>query len=392
VNAFVEQSLTEVFFMPQRLIAVFSAFEELTDPRIARTRRHELFEVLVVALCGTIAGADSWADVERFGEKRLDWLRTFLRLENGIPSHDTFGRVFAMLDPAQLVGCIQRWLDDVGREIGTHIAIDGKTLRGSFDTAAGKNPLHLVSAWACEARLTLGQVATDAKSNEITAIPLLLALLDLKGATVTIDAMGCQKDIAQQIIDREGHYLLALKDNHPNLAQAAADEFTAALVEAEAPPRDLRKHVTVETNRGRKERREYFAMPAPRTLPGFADWASLATIVMVIRTTLTSDRETSEVSYFLSSRPAKVKTLAKLIRQHWSIESQLHWVLDVTFTEDASRIRKQHAPQTSAMLRRLAVSILSADTAIKDNLRGKRYRACLSTDTLESILLGFIEK
>jgi len=377
--------------MSQRLTAVFSTFEDLVDPRIERTRRHELFDLLVVALCGTIAGADSWADVERFGNERLAWLRTFLRLENGVPSHDTFGRVFSLLDPARLMACIQQWLDDVGREIGKHIAIDGKTLRGSFDKAAGRNPLHLVSAWACEARLTLGQVATDAKSNEITAIPLLLELLDLKGATVTIDAMGCQKEIAHSIVKAEGDYLLALKDNHPKLSQGVADEFTAAL-DADVAPRDMRRHTTVETNRGRQERREYFALPAPRTLPGFADWASLATIVMVVRITRMDGRETGEVSYFLSSLPAKVKTLAKLIRQHWSIENQLHWVLDVTFTEDASRIRQRHAPQTSAMLRRLAVSILSADTSTKDNLRGKRYRACLSTDTLESILLSFVEK
>ena len=377
--------------MSQRLTAVFSTFEDLVDPRIERTRRHELFDLLVVALCGTIAGADSWADVERFGNERLDWLRTFLRLDGGVPSHDTFGRVFSLLDPAKLVACIQQWLDDVGREIGKHIAIDGKALRGSFDKAAGRNPLHLVSAWACEARLTLGQVATDAKSNEITAIPLLLELLDLKGATVTIDAMGCQKEIAHSIVKAEGDYLLALKDNHPKLSQGVADEFTAAL-DADVAPRDMRRHTTVETNRGRQERREYFALPAPRTLPGFADWASLATIVMVVRITRMDGRETGEVSYFLSSLPAKVKTLAKLIRQHWSIENQLHWVLDVTFTEDASRIRQRHAPQTSAMLRRLAVSILSADTSTKDNLRGKRYRACLSTDTLESILLSFVEK
>lgn len=377
--------------MSQSLTEVFTTFYNLTDPRIERTRRHELFDLVVVALCATIAGADGWADVERFGNERRAWLRTFLPLLNGIPSHDTFGRVFSRLDPAQLVTCIQRWLDDVGREIGKHIAIDGKTLRGSFDKAAGKNPLHLVSAWACEARLTLGQVATDAKSNEITAIPLLLALLDLKGATVTIDAMGCQKEIAQTIIDRKGDYLLALKDNHPKLSEAVGEEFTKAL-EADVPPPGLRRHVTVETSRSRRERREYFAMPAPPTLPGFADWAKLATIVMVIRTTLVKGREMGEVSYFLSSLPPKVKTLAKRIRQHWSIESQLHWVLDVTFTEDASRIRKRHAPQTSAMLRRLAVSILSSDTSLKDNIRGKRYRASLSTDALERVLLSFIEK
>jgi predicted transposase YbfD/YdcC len=377
--------------MAQRLTAVFTTFEDLADPRIERTRRHELFDLVVVALCGTIAGADSWIDIERFGNERLDWLRTFLRLENGIPSHDTFGRVFSLLDPAKLVACVQQWLDDVGRQIDKHIAIDGKTLRGSFDQAAGQNPLHLVSAWACEARLTLGQIATDAKSNEITAIPLLLELLDLSGATVTIDAMGCQKEIAQKIVDRKGDYLLALKDNHPTLHEAVADEFTAAL-EADAPPPGLRRQVTANTSRGRQERREYFALPAPCTLPGFDDWASLATIVMVVRIKLVNGRETGQVGYFLSSLPPKVRALAKLIRQHWSIENQLHWVLDVTFTEDASRIRKRHAPQTSAMLRRLAVSILSSDTSIKDNLRGKRYRACLSTDTLERILLSFVEK
>jgi predicted transposase YbfD/YdcC len=184
---------------------------------------------------------------------------------------------------------------------------------------------------------------------------------------------------------------LALKDNHPKLSEAVGEEFTAAL-EADVPPPGMRRHVTVETSRGRRERREYFALPAPPTLPGFADWANLVTIVMVIRTTLVSGRETGEVAYFLSSLPAKVKILAKRIRQHWSIESQLHWVLDVTFTEDASRIRKRHAPQTSAMLRRLAVSILSSDTSLNDTLRGKRYRACLSTDVLERILLSFVEK
>jgi len=377
--------------MSQRLVAVFSTFEDLTDPRVKRTRRHELFDLVVVALCGTIAGADSWADIERFGNERLAWLRTFLRLENGIPSHDTFGRVFSLLDPAKLVGCVGQWLEDIGREVGQHIAIDGKTLRGSFDKAAGQNPLHLVSAWACEARLTLGQIATDVKSNEITAIPLLLELLDLKGATVTIDAMGCQKEIAQKIVQHEGHYLLALKDNHPTLCEAVAETFTGALA-ADVPPRELRRQLTVESNRGRQERREYFALPAPRSLPGFADWAKLATLVMVVRMTTIDGRETCEVGYFLSSLPAKVKSLAKLIRQHWSIENQLHWVLDVTFTEDASRIRKQHAPQTSAMLRRLAVSILSSDTSLKDTLRGKRYRACLSTNTLERILLGFAKK
>jgi len=374
--------------MSQRLMAVFTPFENLTDPRVKRTRVHDLFELVVVALCGTIAGADSWADIERFGKARLAWLRTFLSLTDGIPSHDTFGRVFARLDPVELMNCIQQWLAEINREIGQHIAIDGKTLRGSFDKAAEKNPLHLVSAWACETRLTLGQIAVDSKSNEITAIPLLLELLDLKGATVTIDAMGCQKEIAAKIAARGGDYLLALKENHPTLQEAVCQAFTAAL-DADTPPAEMRQHTTVETSRGRKERRIYVALPAPQSLPGFADWVGLATLVAVIRLTQTGGVEKSEVSYYLSSLPTKVKKLAKLIRQHWSIESQLHWVLDVTFTEDASRIRKRHAPQTSAMLRRLAVSILSSDTSLKDTIRGKRYRACLSTEVLERLILNF---
>lgn len=375
--------------MSQRLVAVFTPFEDLTDPRIERTRVHDLFELVVVALCGTIAGADTWADIERFGNDRLTWLRTFLKLEGGVPSHDTFGRVFALLDPAELVACIQQWLEELGREIGKHVAIDGKTLRGSGDKAACRNPLHLVSAWASETRLTLGQVAVDSKSNEITAIPLLLELLDLKGATVTIDAMGCQKEIAAKIVAGGGDYVLALKGNQEKLHQAVDAAFTTAL-EAHVRPPGVCRHVTTETNRGRQERREYTVLPAPRSLPGVADWKGLATFVMVLRITRIDGREKGEVSYFLSSLPPKVKALAKFIRQHWSIESQLHWVLDVTFSEDASRIRKQHAPQTSAMLRRLAVSILSADTSIKDNIRGKRYRACLNTNTLERILLGFV--
>ncbi len=374
--------------MTQSMNDIFTTFANLTDPRLERTRHHNLFDIVVVAVCATIAGSDSWTDIERFGCERLEWLRTFLRLENGIPSHDTFGRVFSRLDPAKLSACIVQWLEEVGIELGKHIAIDGKTLRGSYDKKAGQNPLHLVSAWACDSRLTLGQIATEEKSNEITVIPLLLELLDLKGATVTIDAMGCQKEIAAKIIEGKGDYLLALKDNHPKLCQAVEKEFSTAL-EAKARPRNLKRHITVETNRGREERRQYFVMPAPDTLPGFADWAHLATIIMVVRTRLIDGQEAGEVSYFLSSLPAKIKNLAKLIRRHWSIENQLHWVLDVTFTEDASRIRKENSPQTSAMLRRLAVSILSRDTSVKDNVRGKRYRASLSTDVLERIITGF---
>ena len=237
--------------MAQRLVAVFTPFEDLTDPRIERTRVHDLFELVVVALCGTIAGADTWADIERFGNDRLDWLRTFLKLESGVPSHDTFGRVFAMLDPAELMACVQQWIDELGREIGKHIAIDGKTLRGSGDKAAARNPLHLVSAWASEARLTLGQIAVDSKSNEITAIPLLLELLDLKGATVTIDAMGCQKEIAAKIVAAAATMCWRLKAITRSCSPTVDEAFTAAL-EARVRPAGMARHTTSETNRGRQ--------------------------------------------------------------------------------------------------------------------------------------------
>lgn len=374
--------------MSAELRDIFTTFEELTDPRIARSRVHDLFEMVVVAICATVAGSNSWTDIERFGNERLDWLRTFLRLEHGIPSHDTFGRVFARLDPAGLAASIQQWFAEIGRVLGDAIHIDGKTLRGSFDTATGRNPLHLVSAWAGQTRLTLGQIATETKSNEITAIPLLLELLDLQGHTVTIDAMGCQKEIAAKIVQRKGDYLLALKDNHPTLSQAVAETFTAAL-EADVPPRGLRRQIEVQANRGRNERREYYALPAPKSLPGFGGWPRLTTLVMVVRTTVVDGRETGNVGYYLSSLPPKVRKLAELIRGHWSIENQLHWVLDVTFTEDASRIRKDLAPQTMAMLRRLAVSILSHDTSLNETIRGKRYRAALSTNVLEDLLARF---
>lgn len=383
--------LTEVSIMNQRLVAVFAPFENLTDPRIERTLAHDLFDIVVVGLCATIAGADGWVDVERFGNRRLDWLKSFLRLENGIPSHDTFGRVFGMLNPAELTACIQAWLDEIGRDLGKHVAIDGKTLRGSFDKAAGKSPLHLVSAWASEARLALGQVAVDDKSNEITAIPLLLELLDLKGATVTIDAMGCQKDIAAKIVAKEAHYVLALKGNHEKLHEAVVAEFETAAA-ANFQRADIRRLVAVEKTHGREERREYTVMPAPKTLPGFAEWAGLVAIGMVLRIATVNGVETADIRYFLSSLPPKVKQFASAVRRHWNIESRLHWVLDVTFSEDKSRIRKRAAPQTAAMLRRMAVSILASDTSMKDSIRGKRYCACLSTDVLEQFLLNFARK
>ena len=364
-------------------------FENLADPRMERTKRHSLLDIIILAVCATLGNADGWADIERFGKAKLDFFRTFLELPNGIPSHDTFGRVFALLDPAPLMACIQQWLDALATAVAEEIvAIDGKTLRGSFDTAAGKNPLHLVSAWACEARLTLGQVAVDAKSNEITAIPVLLELLDIKNCIVTIDAMGCQKEIAAKIRAREADYVLAVKDNQPSLHQAVHEAFMAHAEEDFTDP-TLKRIKTVERSHGRDETREYFIAEAPAALVRDKEWSGMRSIGMVSRTRVINGLEQDEIVYYISSLSPKVKRFAKAVRAHWGIENRLHWSLDVTFAEDKSRVRKDHSPLNLDMLRRLALSILRKDTSIKDSLRGKRLRAGWDEEVLLTILTGF---
>lgn len=364
-------------------------FETLTDPRMTRTKRHALMDILILAVCATLGNANGWADIERFGNAKLDFFRTFLDLPNGIPSHDTFGRVFARLDPAALMACLQQWLTALGAAVaGDVVAIDGKTLRGSFDTAAGKNPLHLVSAWACEARLTLGQVAVDAKSNEITAIPLLLELLDLKGCVVTIDAMGCQTDIATAIRGRAADYVLAVKDNQPSVQRAVHEAFLAHAEDDFSDP-SLKRLKTVERGHGRDETREYYIAEAPAALARGGRWPDVRSIGMVQRTRVVNGAETDELVYYMSSLPPKVKQFAKAVRAHWGIENRLHWSLDVTFAEDRSRVRKDHGPLNLGMLRRLALSILQKDTLVKDNLRGKRLRAGWDDEVLLKILTGF---
>src|SRR5947199_5851437 len=243
-------------------------FANLTDPRVARTRRHILQDMIVLALCGMIANADTWVDIERYGNTKLDFLRRFLELPNGIPSHDTFGRVFGKLDPAALLLCLQKWLADLRAKLGgKHVAIDGKTLRGSHDGDTRPNALHLVSAWAGEARLFLGQLAVEQKSNEITAIPQLLELLDITGDTITIDAMGCQKEIAKTIVGKGADYVLAVKDNQPTLHLAISDAFIR-LAEDDYTEPSLRRITTIDENHGRKETRQYFIADVPADLPG----------------------------------------------------------------------------------------------------------------------------
>jgi predicted transposase YbfD/YdcC len=361
-----------------------ACLESVADPRVNRSKRHKLVDILVIALCGFLAGCEGWVDVELFGISKRKWLEKFLELPNGVPSHDTFGRVFALLDPQQLARVLRHFVQAVvGSLQGEAVAIDGKTLRRSGESTTGKEALHLVSAWATQHGVSLGQVATADHSNEITAIPVLLQLLDVRGATVTIDAMGCQKEIARQVCAQGADYVLAVKGNQKNLEKAI--RFQLGRGRSMEPRSKLKTH---EKNHGRKEQRTYTAMPAPKVVS--RHWRDAQSIVRVCReSTDEQGKKTKEVRHFISNLPPQVDRLASLIRGHWGIENRLHWSLDVTFNEDQSRIRQGHAAENAALLRRLALSILKQDTKYSDSLRCKRLRAAWETTALEHFLTIF---
>lgn len=363
---------------------IFTHFEDLTDPRVERTKLHDLNDMIVIALCGSICGADTWADVERFGNAKIHWFRTFLRLNNGIPSHDTFGRVFARLDTQEFYTCLANWIASLQLDLkGQTVAIDGKTLRKSFDRAIGKGALHVVNAWASDLQLSLGQIATEEKSNEITAVPRLLEMLEMEGAVVTLDAMHCQKETARCIRSRNADYVLQVKANQPKLYAQLQELF---IEYGEDDYRGVRRHTTTDKNHGRVERREYHVVKAPKNLP--RQWQDIQSVGMVYRCREAGEKQSDEVSFFLSSLPPKVRTLAKHVRGHWGVENSLHWSLDVTFAEDQSRIRKGNGQEIASGFRRLALSILKQDNTLKENLRGKRLRAGWNNDTLQAIITG----
>jgi predicted transposase YbfD/YdcC len=362
-------------------------FRELPDPRIERSKAQALVDILTIALCAVLCGAESWVDLETFGREKERWLRTFLALPNGIPSHDTFARVFARLDPAAFERCFLGWVRAVGPAAGGQVAVDGKTLRGSRDRANGKAALHLVSAWASASGLTLGQVAVDQKSNEITAIPALLDLLDLAGCVVSADAMGAQTGIAAQIVGKGGDYVLALKANQGRLHA----DVEALFRRAEAAGfRDLRHTTAVEVEKGhgRIDKRTVRALGDREYLDwldGRARWAGLRSVVMVEATRRTGEERETERRYYISSLPPDAPRLAAAIRRHWGSENCLHWVLDVTFGEDASRMRAGHSARNFALVRKIALNLLRADPA-KGSLATKRFKAALNPDYLTSLL------
>lgn len=364
-------------------------FAGLIDPRVERTRWHSLLDIVAITVCAVICGADNWVDVAFFGRCKEAWFRQWLELPNGIPSHDTFGRVFAMLDAEQFAGCLGRWMAAVQEATqGQVVAIDGKSLRGSRDGAKGKGAVHLVSAWASSNHLVLGQVKVDDKSNEITAIPELLRLLSLKGCIVTIDAIGCQKAIAQEIVNREADYVLAVKANQGELHAGLKDLFETAMgYQFQDVPHSYAPSLGKE--HGRIESRECWATSDPGCLAYLeqaAEWPGLVSVAMVRRQRdmvgLPGSRTETETAYYISSLPADAGKILAATRTHWSIENSLHWTLDVAFDEDHCRVRTGNGAQNLAAVRAFALGLLNQDTEIKAGIKAKRKVAGWDPDYL----------
>ena len=360
-------------------------FDDLNDPRLERSKLHSLTEVLFIAIAGTVAGAEGWRELEAFAHAKRDWLGRYLDLPHGIPSDDTFRRVIARLDPEAFEGCFREWMAAaVSGSEGELVSVDGKTLRGSYDRADGKAPLHVVSAWAGANALVLAQERVADHSNEITAIPKVLAVLELKGAIVTIDAMGTQREIARQVIDQGGDYVLALKSNQPALYEDVRTFFE------EAEARRYRgvehdHHEHTDGGHGRIEVRRLWCTSDVAWLAERAKWKGLRTIAMVESERIVGDRSRLERRYYITSLPSEAAPIAGAVRGHWGIENRLHWVLDVSFSEDGSRVRKAYAPENLGLLRRIALNLLRQEPS-KGSLKGKRKRAGWDSAYLATVL------
>jgi len=369
-------------------ISLIISFQDLPDPRVEGRCDHKLIDIIVITVCAVIAGAESWVEVESFGKAKQEWLQTFLDLPHGIPSHDTFGRFFALLDAEAFQIAFMRWVEGVFRvSRGQVIAIDGKTVRRSHNRSIGKDAIHMVNAWATHNGIALGQWKTDAKSNEITAIPPLLRQLNVAGCIVTVDAMGAQTQIAQAIRDEKADYVLRVKDNQGHLHQDIQDWFAHA-DNVPFAERQSSYAETINKGHGRIEIRRCCAISDPRAfeyLRQYEDWADLQTIVRVQRERRLPGKTEIDTAYYISSLPAEAEPLLAATRFHWAVENSLHWVLDVIFREDDTRVRVGHAAHNMAILRQLALNIIKKDSS-KGSIRTKRLKAGLDVAFLEKLL------
>jgi predicted transposase YbfD/YdcC len=375
------------------VVSILEYFAELEDPRCSINQKHLLGDLIVICICGVLGGADGPRAIAVWAESKSEWLHEMLRLPNGIPSHDTIGRLLATLKPSAFQSCFQQWIahlrsvpatPDDGERSPEVIAIDGKAIRRSHDHKRGLGALFLVSAWSVQRGVSLGQLATAEKSNEITAIPELIDNIELQGATVTIDAAGCQKHIAAKIIDGGGNYVLALKGNQGTLHQAAVD-WVIEQMENEFADVVARQYTETMKGHGRLDTIEYYQFKAPRSLPGHSQWKQLRTIGVAIRTSRQSGKETQEVRFFISSLRLSVRRFAAAVRGHWGIENTLHWCLDVTFREDESRLRNRLAADNVAWLKRFAISLLKQQKD-KESIAMRRRMAGWNTDYLAQVL------
>jgi predicted transposase YbfD/YdcC len=365
---------------------IIECFSELSDPRIDRRKFHKLLDVVVIGLCTVISGGEGFTDMEAYGKAKKEWLKTFLELEHGIPSHDTFGRVFAVLDPQEFEQCLLSWVKRcVNLPKGEIVPIDGKTLCGSHDRANEQAQIELVSAWARSQGVTLGQVKVSEDSNEMTAVPAILRALNVEDCVVTVDALNCQKKIVWQIREQKADYVCALKGNHAHLLEEVA-EFLASVREDRTVGFAFATCQSVEKDHGRIETRRYWQAEAPDWLSEFGQWRDLKSVGLVEATREIGEQMTTETRYYLSSLPVEVDRFALAVRGHWSIENSCHWVLDVVFGEDNSRVRVGNAAENLAVLRRLALNLLKTEKTAKLGVRAKRLKAAWDNNYLLKIL------
>ncbi len=362
-------------------------FASLSDPRRGKVT-YPLINILTIALCATIAGADDFVAIADWARQKRDWLGQFLDLSSGIPSHDRFNAIFRALKPEPFERCLVAWITELHKVVvGQVVPIDGKTMRQSFDKATGKSALHMVSAWATTNKISLGQVAVAEKSNEITAIPKLLDLLEVAGAVVTIDAMGCQTEIAEKILERKADYVLAVKGNQPTLHEGIV-EFFLDQMEDDFARVKVSRHETKEKGHGRVEHRTYYVCDVPDDLPDAGRWAGLKRIGVAISDTVRGGKSCDEVRYYILSKRLSARSFGAAVRGHWAIENSLHWQLDMSFGEDRSRIRKGHADANFAVVRRMALSLLKNEKSQKVGVKTKRLTAGWNDDYLEQVLFG----